>query len=190
MGAKASQITSISTVCSFVQVHIKENIKAPRHWPFSSHKGPVTQNMFPFDDIVMRITLFVHSNTVIIEAWTDCRHVVNKFSWMKIFMFWCKFLWLLPKQITCYYLDLIRRISVTHICVNWQAPASRLSGLLPLKFLIVISDMHKNQGRTPGSEWFINFSPGKYIFLVRKTYIGNYLDMICNVQVEIFPLLL
>ena len=71
MSAKASQITSISTVCSFVQVHIKENIKTPRHWPFSSHKGPVTQKMFPFDDAVMRIKLSVHSNTVIIEAWTD-----------------------------------------------------------------------------------------------------------------------
>ena len=41
----------------------KENIKAPRHWPFlwgihrepvnSPHKGPVTRKMFPFDDVIM-----------------------------------------------------------------------------------------------------------------------------------------
>ena len=76
----------------FVQVLIKENIKAPRYWPFvqgihrspgnsltkasdasltplafvrgihrwpgnSSHKGPVTQKMFPFDDIIMILSV-------------------------------------------------------------------------------------------------------------------------------------
>ena len=30
----------------FVQVQIKENIKAPRHWP-------VTREMFPIDDVIM-----------------------------------------------------------------------------------------------------------------------------------------
>ena len=59
MGAMASQITSISsvysTVCSGV---IKENPKAPRHWPLwpvnSPHKGTVTRKMFPFDGVIMR----------------------------------------------------------------------------------------------------------------------------------------
>ena len=38
---------------------IKENIKAPRHWPLcgesvnSPHKWPVTRKMFPFDDVIM-----------------------------------------------------------------------------------------------------------------------------------------
>ena len=32
---------------AFVQVHIKENIKALRQ------KGSVTQKMFPFDDVIM-----------------------------------------------------------------------------------------------------------------------------------------
>ena len=52
----------------FVQAQIKENIKAPRHWPLwgestgdrwiSPHKGPVTRKMFSFDDVIMvfRIT--------------------------------------------------------------------------------------------------------------------------------------
>ena len=47
----------------FVQAQIKENTKAPRHWPFmrgihrwpanSSHKGPAKRKMFPFDDVIM-----------------------------------------------------------------------------------------------------------------------------------------
>ena len=45
------------------KAQIKENIKAPRHWPLcgeftggpvnSPHKGPVTRKMFPFDDVIM-----------------------------------------------------------------------------------------------------------------------------------------
>ena len=44
----------------FIQAQIKENIKAPRHWlcegnsPVNStHKGPVTRKLFPFDDVIM-----------------------------------------------------------------------------------------------------------------------------------------
>ena len=49
MSVMASKITSV-----FVQVQIKENIKAPRHWPpmDSHHKKPVLQKMFPFDDVI------------------------------------------------------------------------------------------------------------------------------------------
>ena len=46
-----------------VQAQIKENIKAPRHWPLwgeftvwsvnSPLKGPVTLKMFPFIDVIM-----------------------------------------------------------------------------------------------------------------------------------------
>ena len=62
MGAMASQITSLTIV--YIQAQIKENIKAPRHWPLwggihrrpvnSPHKGPVTRKMLPFDDIIMQ----------------------------------------------------------------------------------------------------------------------------------------
>ena len=45
---------------AFIQVHITENTKAPRHWPLWGefavdrwHKGPVTRKMFPFDDIII-----------------------------------------------------------------------------------------------------------------------------------------
>ena len=33
MTTMASQITSLTVVYSFIQTQIKENIKAPRHWP-------------------------------------------------------------------------------------------------------------------------------------------------------------
>ena len=48
---------------TFIQVQIKENMKAPCYWPFvqgihwwlvnSPHKWPVTRKMFSFDDVIM-----------------------------------------------------------------------------------------------------------------------------------------
>ena len=63
MSAMASVITGVSLLFAqpFVQTQIKENIEAQRHWPcgvrrwpvYSSHKEPVAQEMFPFDDVIM-----------------------------------------------------------------------------------------------------------------------------------------
>ena len=63
-GEMVSQITSLAIVYSIYQAQIKENIKAPRHWPLCGeftggrrippHKWPVTRKMFPFDDVIMR----------------------------------------------------------------------------------------------------------------------------------------
>ena len=44
-----------------LKAQIKENIKAPRHWPLcgeftgSPHKWPVTRKMFAFDDVIMGV---------------------------------------------------------------------------------------------------------------------------------------
>ena len=60
MGAKASQITSLTIIYSTAQ--IKENIKALRYWPLCGnslvtgefpHKWSVMRKMFPFDDVIM-----------------------------------------------------------------------------------------------------------------------------------------
>ena len=61
MGAMASQINRL------FKAQIKENFKAPRHWPLcveftggpvnSPHKGPVTRKMFPFDDVIIIIRI-------------------------------------------------------------------------------------------------------------------------------------
>ena len=58
MNAMTSQITGLFAQ-PFVQTQIKENIKAPRHWPLwgestgDPKKGPVTRKMFPFDVVIM-----------------------------------------------------------------------------------------------------------------------------------------
>ena len=59
MGAMASRLFAQP----FGQEKIKENVKAPRHWPLrggihrwpvdSPHKGPVTRKMFPCDDVII-----------------------------------------------------------------------------------------------------------------------------------------
>ena len=48
----------------FIQAQIKENIKAPRHWPFWGEstvnrwilltKGPLTWKALPFDDVIIK----------------------------------------------------------------------------------------------------------------------------------------
>ena len=98
MTAIASQITSLTNVYSTVyQTQIKENIKAPRHWPLcgeftgtvnSPHKGPVTRKMFPFDDVIMRFNV-VYVVTHKVDAqrsfiWTQQR-CVQRYSWRTVY---------------------------------------------------------------------------------------------------------
>ena len=63
MSAMASQITSVSIVYSFVFFRpIRKHqssaslacVRGIHRWPVnSSHKGPVTRKMFPFDDVII-----------------------------------------------------------------------------------------------------------------------------------------
>ena len=59
ISAMASKICAWLFAQLSVQAQIKENIKAPRHWPLWGesggfpHEGPVTPKMFPFDDAIM-----------------------------------------------------------------------------------------------------------------------------------------
>ena len=64
MGAMASQITGVSivylTVCLGVDQRKHQSsaslafVRGINRWPVnSSHKGPVTRKMFPFDDVIM-----------------------------------------------------------------------------------------------------------------------------------------
>ena len=52
----------------FIRAQIKENIKALCHWPLcgevnSPHKGLVTRNMFPFDDVTMLMVAKIIDNS-------------------------------------------------------------------------------------------------------------------------------
>ena len=68
MGAMASQITSLTIVCSTVYSGADQRkhqsslslafVRGIHRWPVNSpHKGPVTRKMFPFDDVIMRFWL-------------------------------------------------------------------------------------------------------------------------------------
>ena len=63
------------------------------------------------------------------------------------------------------------------------ASASEPSGLLPLNFLIVISDMHKNLERTQDRSDLSTVLTENIFFLLEKVYIVNHLDMASNLQV-------
>ena len=83
MGAIASQITSLTIVTqSCIQTQIKENIKAPRAslaFVRGIHRGtvnspqkwPATQKMFPFDDVIMMLSIVV--NVMALEIYDDIR---------------------------------------------------------------------------------------------------------------------
>ena len=65
MGAMASQITSLTIVCSNIYSGSDKRkhqspaslafVRGIHRWPVNSpHKRPVTRKMFPFDDVIMR----------------------------------------------------------------------------------------------------------------------------------------
>ena len=65
MSEMASQITSVSIVCSTVDSGLDQRkhqsstplafVQGIHRWPVNSpHKGPVTRKMFPFDDVIMK----------------------------------------------------------------------------------------------------------------------------------------
>ena len=68
MGAMASQITSLTNVCSSVYSGADQGkhlcsvslaiVQGIHRWPVNSpHKVPVARKMFPFDDVIMHVTI-------------------------------------------------------------------------------------------------------------------------------------
>ena len=63
MGASLKSPASPMFTQPFIQAQMKENIKAPRHWPLCAeftgdrwiplHKWPVARKMYPFDDVII-----------------------------------------------------------------------------------------------------------------------------------------
>ena len=77
LGAIASQITSLTIVYSTVYLGVYQRkhqratslafVSGNHRWPVnSSHKGPVTRKMFPFDDV---IRVIVYQNSLISCHW-------------------------------------------------------------------------------------------------------------------------
>ena len=72
MGAMASQITVVSTICSTVCSSTDKRkhqssaslafVRGINRWPVNSpHKEPVTRKMFPFDDVIMWSRICIRS---------------------------------------------------------------------------------------------------------------------------------
>ena len=68
MSLVASQITSVSIVCSPVQAQVNKTIKPPRHWPLFLHKRQVTREMFSFDDVIMHGSVLICTFNVSINV--------------------------------------------------------------------------------------------------------------------------
>ena len=97
MGSMASQISGVSSVCPTVCSRADQRkyqssaslafVRGIHRWPVdSSHKGPVTRKIFPFDDVFMPI--WPSAKLVQTTAWPrtgGMRHVLSRpahFSWI------------------------------------------------------------------------------------------------------------
>ena len=72
----------------FIQTQIKENIKAPRHWPLCgeftgdrwiprTNGRPVTRKMFPFDDVIMTSYTFLNNWWFKRHSWIIGKYLNN-----------------------------------------------------------------------------------------------------------------
>ena len=105
MSAMASQITSLTIVCSIVcsgpaqRKHQSSAsptfVRGIHRWPLDSpHKGLITRKMFPFDDFVMALSLlwpYLYLTSI-------CGRDLYQEGWLKL---WENNLWKLLKNINC-----------------------------------------------------------------------------------------
>ena len=72
----------------FIHAQMKENIKAPRHWPLCGEFtrdqwiphtkwGPVSQKMFPFDDVIISMSNLCRSEGVCYLGWCKQEHAIK-----------------------------------------------------------------------------------------------------------------
>ena len=89
MGLKSLASPLFTQPC--VQAQIKENIKAPRHWPLSAvkspHKGPLTRKMLPLDDVIMMLSIshalwLPHKAPFCSKLADHARHHLAKTPWI------------------------------------------------------------------------------------------------------------
>ena len=95
MSSMASHVTSLTIVYSTVYSGADQRkhqsftslafLMGIHRWPVNSpHKGPVTRKMFPFDDVIMKITTqHYHNNLKDCRGTTNClgMHLLSSKSW-------------------------------------------------------------------------------------------------------------
>ena len=90
MGAMASQITSLTIVYSTVYSWADQSknqssaslalVRGIHRWPVNStHKWPVTRNMFPFHDVTMMLPPMAHYSDIAWTSWRVKRPVTRQF---------------------------------------------------------------------------------------------------------------
>ena len=82
MSAMASQITSLTIVCSTVYSRRKSKVRGIHRWPVNSpHKGPVARKMFAFGDVITRKDLITE---YLLSRWYETSHTNNLVNLGKI----------------------------------------------------------------------------------------------------------
>ena len=114
MGTMASQITSLTIVYSTViQAQIKENIKAPRHWPLCGEFTGTGE--FPAQRV---------SNAENVSIWW--RHHVMQHSHIKnkqindITRNWCYVIWFSPEMVILAMVAFPLQVIITITCSNFS----------------------------------------------------------------------
>ena len=94
MSTLASQITGLtivySTVYSVADPRKHQSsaslvfVRGIHRWPVNSpRKGPVTRNMFPFDDVIMWATIYIYAHCYIMDLqWYFWRPLVFTYRWL------------------------------------------------------------------------------------------------------------
>ena len=96
MGSMASQITSLTNVCSTIYLDIDQRkhqssaslafVWGIHRWPvISLHKGPVMWKMFPFHDVIMRNSLLEHNKANLRDLIAATGLVIS--NWIQIVNF-------------------------------------------------------------------------------------------------------
>ena len=91
MSAMASQITSLTIVYSCFYSGADQRkpqssaslafVRGFHRWPVNSpHKGPITQKMFPFDDVIMKLADILRKTFRLAISWGK-----NCFLWLKFY---------------------------------------------------------------------------------------------------------
>ena len=96
MSMMASQITSVSIVCSIVCSGTDQRIhqrSRPHHWPlwgeftgdrWIPHKGPVLRKMFPFDNVIMHQEICVYPRSSWNTWLIDLSWKLNDMQWTTV----------------------------------------------------------------------------------------------------------
>ena len=125
MSAMASQITSITIIYSTVHSGADQRkhqcsasltfVMGIHRWPVNSpHKGPVKRKMFPFDDVIMEISVAPHRSHRILSLISGIRRNLIEVSQVLVFLTSCQMCIMFLN--TCQFLMQQAQLAVRYAC--------------------------------------------------------------------------